>query len=97
MFTTKSHYEFILKYRLQGGQIQTGLLLHQGEDENFFLLMVQPPQRVPVAQVPPREYIFIVDVSGSMYGFPLDVSKQLLTNLLSGLRPQDTFNRHYRV
>ena len=84
--------DYVLKYRLQGGQITTGLLLSQGDDENFFLLMMQPPQRLATALMPPREYIFIVDVSGSMHGFPLDVSKQLLTNLLGGLRPQDTFN-----
>ncbi len=84
--------DFILKYRLAGGQVQSGLLLYQGATENFFLAMVQPPQRVTAAQIPPREYIFIVDVSGSMYGFPLDISKQLLRDLIGALRPTDYFN-----
>jgi Ca-activated chloride channel family protein len=84
--------DFILKYRLAGSRIQTGLLLFQGEQENFFLLMLQPPKNVHEAQIPPREYIFVVDVSGSMYGFPLDISKKLLRDLISNLRPTDTFN-----
>lgn len=84
--------DFILRYRLSGGQIETGLLLHEGEEENFFLMMMQPPERVNPDQVPPREYIFVVDVSGSMRGFPLNVSKALLRDLIAPLRPQDRFN-----
>jgi len=84
--------DYILKYRLAGGKIESGLLLYEGKEENFFLLMVQPPERVKLEDIPPREYIFIVDVSGSMHGFPLDISKTLLRDLISGLRPTDTFN-----
>jgi Ca-activated chloride channel family protein len=84
--------DFILKYQLAGGKVQSGLLLFEGEKEKFFLLMLQPPKRVNVSQIPPREYIFIVDVSGSMYGFPLDISKKLLKDLIGNLRPTDKFN-----
>ncbi len=84
--------DFILKYRLAGGRIETGLLLFEGGEENFFLLMMQPPKRVSQRQIPPREYIFIVDVSGSMHGFPLDISKRLLKDLIGSLRPTDRFN-----
>lgn len=87
-----SNRDYILQYQLQGNQIESGLLLHEGEDENYFLLMTQPPQRVKPQQIPPREYIFVVDVSGSMHGFPLDTGKQLMTELLGGLRPTDRFN-----
>ena len=84
--------DFILKYRLAGNHIESGLLLYEGKKENFFLLMVQPPKRFEVSQIPPREYVFIVDVSGSMHGFPLDISKKLMNDLLGGLRPTDAFN-----
>ena len=84
--------DFILHYRLTGGSIESGLLLYPSEDENFFLLMLQPPRRVEEAQIPPREYIFIMDVSGSMHGYPIGVSKKLLRNLLTNLRPKDYFN-----
>jgi len=84
--------DYILRYRLDGDRIQSGLLLHRGERENFFLLMMQPPKRVTRGQIPGREYIFIVDVSGSMHGFPLDISKKLMKNLIGNLLPTDRFN-----
>jgi len=84
--------DYILRYRLQGDEVASGLLLHRGDKENFFLLMSQPPKRVVAKQIPPREYIFVVDVSGSMHGFPLDTSKELMRELLSGLRMSDSFN-----
>jgi Ca-activated chloride channel family protein len=90
--TSAGNKDYILKYRLAGGQIGSGLLLSQGEKENFFLLMLQPPRRVSLDQIPGREYIFIVDVSGSMHGYPLDISKKLLQDLIGNLRPTDTFN-----
>jgi Ca-activated chloride channel homolog len=84
--------DFILRYRLAGEAISTGLLLYQGRDENFFLLMAEPPQAVADDEMPAREYIFVVDVSGSMHGFPLNTSKQLMGDLANVLRPSDTFN-----
>jgi Ca-activated chloride channel homolog len=84
--------DFILRYRLSGEQIASGLLLYQGDGENFFLLTAQPPRAVMTEDLPPREYIFVVDVSGSMTGFPLDTAKELMTDLVDVLRPSDTFN-----
>jgi Ca-activated chloride channel family protein len=84
--------DFILRYRLQGDKIASGLILYQGKDENFFLYMAQPPARITSADIPVREYIFVVDVSGSMDGFPLNTAKQLLRDLIGQLRPSDMFN-----
>ncbi len=84
--------DFKLRYALRGKQIETGLLLYDDGKEKFFLCMAQPPKRVAKDDIPPREYIFVVDVSGSMNGFPLTVSKTLLRNLVAGIRPTDVFN-----
>ena len=88
--------DFILDYRLAGEQVQSGLLLYRGdsrgEKENFFLAMIEPPKHVAPTAITPRDYIFVVDVSGSMHGFPLDTAKALLTELIGGLRASDTFN-----
>ncbi|MEO8806616.1 MAG: VIT domain-containing protein [Burkholderiaceae bacterium] len=90
--TAGNNRDFILHYRLAGDRIETGLMLFRGESENFFLALVEPPKAVPVRQINPRDYIFVVDISGSMHGYPLETSKVLLANLISGLRPSDTFN-----
>ena len=84
--------DYILRYRLAEDTIQSGLLLYEGEREKFFLLMMQPPKKVTRTDLPGREYIFIVDVSGSMHGFPLEISKKLLKDLIGNLAPTDRFN-----
>jgi Ca-activated chloride channel homolog len=84
--------DFILDYRLAGDRVESGLMLYKGKDENFFVAMLEPPAAVRPEQVLSREYIFIVDVSGSMFGFPLDTSKTLLADLIGHLRPNDSFN-----
>jgi Ca-activated chloride channel family protein len=84
--------DFILRYSMAGKEIGSGLLLFEGKEENFFLLMAEPPQAVQPGETPPREYIFVVDVSGSMNGFPLDTAKALMRDLAGVLRPADTFN-----
>ena len=38
--------DFILDYRLAGDTIESGVLLHQGPDENFFLARIEPPKNV---------------------------------------------------
>lgn len=84
--------DFILEYRLSGERIESGLLLSRGAEENFFLALVAPPKAVPSQLIVPREYIFVVDISGSMHGFPLDTAKVLLKQLIGRLRPSDSFN-----
>jgi Ca-activated chloride channel family protein len=89
---TGGNRDFVLRYALAGDKIDAGLLLYPGKDENFFLMVMEPPDRVKKEAVLPREYIFIVDVSGSMNGFPLETSKALMKNIINNLRPQDSMN-----
>ena len=87
--------DFVLDYRLAGERIESGLMLYKGQGENaenFFLAMVEPPKAVAASAISPRDYIFVVDISGSMHGFPLDTAKTVLERLIGGLRPSDTFN-----
>jgi Ca-activated chloride channel family protein len=87
--------DFVLDYRLAGERIESGLMLYKGQGENaenFFLAMVEPPKSVAASTITPRDYIFVVDISGSMHGFPLDTAKVVLERLIGGLRPSDTFN-----
>jgi len=90
--TNAGNRDLIFNYRLAGQAIQSGLLLSTGPKENFFLLQLQPPARPAPDQIPPRDYVFVVDISGSMHGFPLDVARQLMRDLLGTMRAQDTFN-----
>ncbi|MDP0490320.1 MAG: VIT domain-containing protein [Verrucomicrobiota bacterium JB023] len=84
--------DLIINYQLVDHAIESGILLHRDKKENFLNITVQPPERVTPANIPPRDYLFVIDVSGSMGGFPLDTSKELIKNLARKLRPIDTFN-----
>jgi len=90
--TKGSNRDFILRYSLQGKKLNTGLLLYPGDEENFFLLLVQPPEKISDRDIPTREYVFIVDVSGSMKGFPLSVSKALIKKIINDLKEDDYLN-----
>lgn len=90
--TDAADRDLVVRYRLAGDKVDSGMLLHRGKDENFFLLNVEPPARVTLDQIPARDYLFVLDVSGSMHGFPLNTAKGLMGDLLGGLRPTDTFN-----
>lgn len=92
ILNTNPGADFIVDYSLNRDQIETGLLLYEGEDENFFLSIIQPAKPEVEFNSPPREYIFIMDISGSMSGFPLNVSKELMLNLLNDIDPSDKFN-----
>ncbi len=84
--------DFIFRYRMAGRSVQSGTMFYEHGDENFFLTTIEPPERLPSHQILPREYVFVIDISGSMHGFPLNISKHLMRNLINQLRPIDHFN-----
>ena len=90
--TEAGNRDFVLRFRLAGDQVLSGLMTYTRDAEHYFLLMAQPPRRVAPAQIMRREFLFVVDVSGSMNGFPLQTAGALMARLLAGLRPQETFN-----
>ncbi len=84
--------DFIVNYRLAEERIQTGLMTDQEGAENTFLIQMEPPVKVSEDQIPPRDFVFVVDVSGSMSGFPLNLAKSVFRELTQTLRPTDRFN-----
>lgn len=84
--------DFVLRFRLAGEATELGLLAHRQGTDGYFLLNLQPPLDPADAEVMPREITFILDVSGSMSGLPLDVARELVLAALDRLRPDDRFN-----
>ncbi len=86
--------DVVLRWQLAGDDNETGVLLFRDKDskENFFLLLGEAPADVEAVDAPAREVVFVVDVSGSMGGFPLDTAKGLLRDLVGELRDEDRFN-----
>ena len=55
------------------------------------LLMVQPKEKMSSQEIAPREYVFVVDNSGSMHGFPMSQARAVMRRCLNNLRHNDTF------
>lgn len=85
--------DFALSWSLAGGELAEGVLTqHIPGRDGYFLLYLVPPARAETAVVRPRELIFVLDTSGSMNGFPIEKSKELMTRMLGEMRPEDSFN-----
>ncbi|MDC0719834.1 VIT domain-containing protein [Nannocystis bainbridge] len=85
--------DFELSWRLAGPQPRAELMAQKtGDNEGYFALTLQPPQGFDAGSSRPRELVFVVDVSGSMRGAPLDTAKAAIERALAGMRKDDTFN-----
>jgi Ca-activated chloride channel family protein len=84
--------DFILKYQVSGTGVNDAVLAHADKSGGYFTLILQPPNRPVEKTLVPRQLIFVVDTSGSMWGFPLDVAKKTIQRALDNLRKDETFN-----
>lgn len=84
--------DFVLRYDVTGGKIQDAVLAHRDARGGFFTLILQPPDKIANEERTPKEIVFVLDTSGSMYGFPIDKAKEAMKMSLDGLYPDDTFN-----
>ena len=83
--------DFVLRYRLAEPK-PVATLFASGKGEGAFSLVIQPPSLDVDKLVGKREFVFVVDVSGSMNGVPLGLCKIAMKSALAGMRPVDTFN-----
>ena len=84
--------DFIIRYDVAGAKVQDAILAHADKRGGFLSLVLQPPARVQESEVTPKEIVFVVDTSGSMHGFPLEKTKEVIERAFQGLHPRDTFN-----
>ncbi|HWB80421.1 MAG TPA: VIT domain-containing protein, partial [Nannocystaceae bacterium] len=86
--------DFVLRWRPTGNEVRSTLFVGptDARGSGHFELLLSPPALDVDALIGRRELVFVLDVSGSMYGLPLALEKALLRTALSHLRPVDTFN-----
>lgn len=84
--------DFLLGYENAGDAAHDVALAHYSRKGGYFALLLEPPRRIGVADVSPKELIFVLDTSGSMMGFPVEKAKEAMRLALDGLYPRDTFN-----
>ena len=89
--------DFILRYDVAGAQIADAILSSPSPGRSkgaggYFTMILQPPARLPESDIQPKELVFVLDTSGSMWGFPLQQAKRVISRALDELYPGDTFN-----
>ncbi|MBX6771426.1 MAG: VWA domain-containing protein [Chloroflexi bacterium] len=85
--------DFVLRYRVsQPAQLRSkGWLTPMKDDLILSALFVPPTVDQPAAQILSREYVFILDRSGSMRGEPIAQARNALRACLRTLASGDTF------
>jgi Ca-activated chloride channel family protein len=84
--------DFILRFTVAGGAIQTGLLTHaNGNNDGYFTLILQPPAAPPQSKISEKEIVFVIDQTGSQMGTPIEMSKTAMKYAIRHLNPGDTF------
>jgi Ca-activated chloride channel family protein len=83
--------DFVLRYQVGGMGIASALAAHRDASGGYFTLVLQPPDLLEDIPATAREMVFVLDVSGSMSGAPLDISKRTMERCLGRLAATDTF------
>jgi Ca-activated chloride channel homolog len=74
------------------GLSDVSVLIEEKKNVYYSLAMIIPPKEKYAVSKSRRELIFIFDHSGSMFGASLDQAKAALTESMTRLAPDDTFN-----
>ena len=83
--------DFVMKYKVVGEKPEMAVFAHAaGPEQRYFMLMLQPKLDAELAKVPPRELVFLVDVSGSMSGEPMAKVKATMRHFFQRSKPADT-------
>ncbi len=83
--------DYRVRYQVSGDEVKSGVWVSESGGEKYFMASLEPPAGVVRKRIP-REYFFVIDVSGSMHGFPLDTAKAMMEALVARLDENDRFN-----
>jgi Ca-activated chloride channel homolog len=84
-------HDFVLRYPLAEEQVAAAGWTSGEAGKEFFLATIVPPRMEEEPQVPPREFIFVLDRSGSMSGEPIAQARNAMRACLRTLNPGDAF------
>lgn len=83
--------DFVLRYNVNTPDREIGLLATNGETGGHFMLVLKPEVDLSCDNPAPKEYVFVVDCSGSMSGQPMAVAKESMRNFIRNMSMDDTF------
>lgn len=83
--------DFVLRFRVAGKTMKSGMVTHEDHRGGFFTMMLYPPAAVEELERAPLELVFVLDCSGSMNGEPLKQGKAAIRHALKNMDERDTF------
>lgn len=90
---TPANRDFELSWKAaNGGSPRAALFTEEINAENYYLIMITPPEEESLSQTPDREVIFVIDTSGSMSGESIRQARASLALAVDRLDADDTFN-----
>ena len=87
LVSEKISIRYALDRQVGGSQ----MLTYTNSTDNFFVYMLAPVID-EVAEQAPRQYVFVMDRSGSMTGIKIAQAKIAFNSMIEGLSEQDLFN-----
>ncbi|MFH0889479.1 MAG: VIT domain-containing protein [Planctomycetota bacterium] len=84
--------DFVLNWEVAGDKIEDAILTTAKRGNGFFTLILQPPKRPAKTEISPKEMVFVIDVSGSMRGQPIEKAKETMKLCIEMMNDSDTFN-----
>ncbi|MEO8611256.1 MAG: VIT domain-containing protein [Chloroflexota bacterium] len=83
--------DFVLRYSVDADAIVPAVWSYAEGESEIALINLLPPRLDMDAEPGAREFVFVVDRSGSMSTDPMEQAKNALRACLRALNPQDTF------
>lgn len=101
---TLPNKDFVLRWRVAGDKVKSGLIatldganagggdgsLGSDAKGGHFAMMIVPPLAMDDIPEKPLEFVFTLDVSGSMSGRPMEQSRSAMLHALRRLKPTDS-------
>lgn len=82
--------DFVMSWHVGSKYLQTGVQTHRVANDGYVAISFMPPENVPCDEKVAKEFIFLVDCSGSQQGLPIQKAKDTLLYILEKMGPDDT-------
>jgi len=85
--------DFIIKYTVSQKDIGVFLLSTKPKDEDgFFIMLAEPDPKTGESEILSKNFIFVMDLSGSMSGVKVEQAREAAIFCLTHLNSRDKFN-----